>query len=99
MWLQSDDADNPLAINNGVRGEVLGGPGILGFQIGIAGRRVLDAILPCIGSKDFLAPVTGADPNNDQSLLPVLFEEFVVVRNGFHAWAAPGGVQIDNDYF
>jgi hypothetical protein len=55
--------------------------------------------LPGIGYKDVLSAVTGADTDDDQSLLLVFFEEFVVVRNGFHAWAAPGGVQIHNDNF
>jgi hypothetical protein len=49
----------------------------LGFQFGIAGRRVSNTILPGIGSKDFLSLITSADTDDDQSLLLVFFEEFV----------------------
>ena len=92
LRLQADRADNAFAVNNGVGRIIVHCPRFLGFQFGIAGGWVFDAMLPGVGGKDFLSVLAGADTDDDQSFILVFFEEFGVVGNGPHAGAAPGGV-------
>jgi len=96
---QADTADDAFAVNNRIGGIVMHGPFLLGFQFGIAGSGVLDAVLLGVGHKFFLTNTVGADADDDQSLVLVFFQEFVVVGNGPHAGPTPGGVKVnDNDF-
>ena len=92
IWLQADNADDPFAVNHGVGRIIVHGPRFLGFQFGIAGGRILDAMFLGVGCKLFLTMTGGADTDDDQSFILVFFEEFGVVGNGPHAGPAPGGV-------
>ena len=59
----------------------------------------MDVMFFGVAGKTFLTVPVSADADDDKSLILVFFEKLIVVGNGSHARATPGGIKIHDDNF
>lgn len=95
--LQADGADDAFAIHDRVGGIIMHLPGLGRSLFPIARDRILNALFPGVGRHFFLSPIRSTDANDEQALVFLSFEHFVVVGDGGHARAAPGCIEIHDD--
>lgn len=96
---QTDGADDAFAVHDGVGGKRANGPTFGDFEFGVARGGIDNAVFFRVGDEFFLSALRRANAKEYQTLAFVFLDQFVVLRDGGHAWSAPGGVKIYDDDF